>query len=46
MTNITPRSTRKPTQGLENVSDNQIASLFQDAGQFGHVVGNPNNKNV
>ena len=27
MTNITPRSTGIPTQGLENASDNQIASL-------------------
>ena len=46
MTNITPRLTGIPAQGLENTSSNQIASLFQETSQFGHLEGHPNGKIV
>ena len=46
MTNITPRSTRIPAQGLENASGNQIASLFQETSRFGHLEGHPDGKNL
>ena len=46
MTNITPRSTGIPAQGLENASGNQIASLFQETSRFGHLEGHPNGKNL